>query len=343
MGILNDIIKNSFWKIKDEGYEILHQRAEKPFQNEPLHYSDSRLNDAIGLHNNKWFHNELVVTAENVLVEAQYAYPIDGLRTIIGAGIRTREHLPSPVPALKSYFLGEHESYDKAILLDGSMGANYAHFLSDVLPKLFLLEDYTTLDCPILVGPTVFDKSMVQFVMNHTELKKLNWVKLTKPAKVKELFIARPMPWDDEHWSRVKALFIKEDQPQSERKALFINRTGTRTILNFDEIKKVLDKHGVEVLAPEKLDMRGQALEYNKATHVIGIHGAGMTNIFACNYKTTKVFELCSNNRIGTQFYWLATCLGMPWDMMLGSEADANQSFTLDVKEFEERLAEFLR
>ena len=66
MGILNDIIKNSFWKIKDEGYEILHQLTEKPFQNEPLHYSDSRLNDAIGLHNNKWFHNRPVVTAENV-------------------------------------------------------------------------------------------------------------------------------------------------------------------------------------------------------------------------------------------------------------------------------------
>ena len=104
----------------------------------------------------------------------------------------------------------------------------YMYFLSDVLPKLFLLEDYTTLDCPILVGPTVFDKSMVQFVMNHTELKKLNWVKLTKPAKVKELFIARPMPWDDEHWSRVKGLFLlKKTNPNPERRALFINRTDT--------------------------------------------------------------------------------------------------------------------
>lgn len=340
---LNDRIKTAFWKIKDDGYEVLHSRSEKPFSKEPTKFSDERLNAAIRFHNEKWLHKEVVVRAKNATVEPQYAYAIDGIRTIIGASIRTREHFPSPIPSIKSYAFGQHDTYDKAILFDGGMGANYAHFLSDVVPKLFLLEKYTDLDCPILIGSTVFEKSMVQYMMNETSLSKLNWVKLSRPAKVKELYVACPMPWERAYWKRIKSFFIEEDVNSELQRALFINRSGTRTILNFDEIKPILDDFGVEIFAPEKLDMRGQAQKYNESTHIIGIHGAGMTNILFCNHSTTKILELCSSNRIGTQFYWLATCLGMKWDMMLGSEADQNQSFTLDPVQFRARLKALLQ
>ncbi len=339
---LSTKIKDSFWNIDDSEGELLHKISEKPFEKFPIEFEDKRVNEAISHHNNKWFHNEMVVRAQNATVEPQYAYAVSGLRTIIGASIRTRQHLPSPVPMLKSQVLGDHESLDRAILLDGSMGINYAHFLSDVLPKLFLLEEYIDLKCPILVGPTVYEKSMVQFMMNETELKRLDWKKLDRPTKVKDLYIARPMPWKGKYWQQIKELIIKKDQPQNSQNAIFINRTGSRTILNFNEIKPILEEFNVTELAPEKLDMRAQALEYNKASHIIGIHGAGMTNIFFGNYNKLKVLELCSSDRIGTQFYWLASCLGIDWDMMLGSKADPNQSFTLDPMKFRERLRALL-
>jgi capsular polysaccharide biosynthesis protein len=339
---LQDRIKSAFWKVESDESKVLHRISIKPFQGQDIRFDDDRVTAAITHHNQRWLHNEVVVRAKNATVEPQYAYAIDGVRTIIEASIRTPDHLPSPIPILKSQLLGDHENMDRAILFDGSMGANYAHFLSDVLPKLFLLEEFTDIDCPILVGPAVFDKSMVQFIMNDTELQKLNWYKLTRPVKVKELFIARPMPWEGKYWSRIKQLVIEQDQPQELPYPLFINRSGTRTILNYAEIKPILDEFGVTELAPEKLDMRGQAMEYNKATHIIGIHGAGMTNILFSNYGKVKVLELCSSNRIGTQFYWLATCLGINWDMMLGSEADENQSFTLDPVAFRKKLKKLL-
>jgi len=343
MGRLNEIIKSAFWQIEDEGFEILHKRSVKPFENAELPFRDQRVVETVKYHNEKWFHNEIVVKAKNATVEPQYAYAIDGLRTIIGASIRTRENLPSPIPMIKAKFLGKKKSLKKAILFDGTMGGNYNHFYADVFHKMYVLPEFTELDCPILVGPAIWEKSMMKFIRNDSPYKNLDWQLITEPVEAEELWVSRPMPFDKNHWLKTKQIFIKEDIPITEKKAIFLNRVNTtRTILNFDEIEKILTKHGVEVFVPEKLSMAEQAAAFNTTTHVISIHGAALTNLMYCNHSKTKVLELCSNNRIGTQFYWLSTALGMEWDMMLGSEADSNQSFTLDASAFEERLIEFL-
>jgi hypothetical protein len=339
---LNQQIKSAFWKIEDDGYDVLHRIEIKPFEHFPTDFEDERVNEAVRYHNNKWFHNELVVRAMNATVEPQYAYAVDGLRTIIGASIRTRNNLPSPLPVLKAKLFGRRTKLKRAILFDGSMGINYFHFLSDVFHKVYLVEKFTPLDCPLLVGRQVFSKPFFQFLIRNTELSKLNWQPIDLPVQVEELFIARPMPYGKEHWLRTKRLLIQNDQVIGPGKAIFINRTGTRHITNFNEIGQILEKHSVEVVDPGSLDLKQQAELFNSASHVVGIHGAGMTNLAFCNHHRVKVLELCSNNRIGTQYYWLCQALGIDWDMLLGSVANADQSFELSVGIFEERLKEFL-
>lgn len=338
---INQWIKNAFWRVSDEVFKPLHLKEIKPFEHEPVIFEDSRVSNAVKYHNEKWFHTEMVVKAKNATVEPQYGYAVHGLRTVIGASIRTRNNLPSPIPMLKAV-LGNKKKLKKAILFDGSMGINYFHFLSDVLHKMYLLEEYTTIDCPVLVGQAVWSKPFFQFFINETELSKFDWQPITEPVQAEELWIARPLPYGKEYWLRTKRLFIPDDQPLNERKAIFINRTGTRHITNFDAIEPILQKHGVSVVDPGSMNVRQQAELYNSATHIIGIHGAGMTNAVFSNHQKVKVFELCSNNRIGTQYYWLCTALGINWDMMLGSEANADQSFELDADAFEKRLTEFL-
>ena len=78
------------------------------------------MNAAVKYHNEKWFHNEILVKANKAIVEPQYCYAVDGLSTIIGASIRTRNNFPSPIPMLKAKFLGQKLKLNKAILFDGS-------------------------------------------------------------------------------------------------------------------------------------------------------------------------------------------------------------------------------
>jgi len=339
---LNQRIKSTFWNIRDDGFDELHRVEVKPFEHHPTEFEDERVNSAVKYHNEKWLHNEVVVRAKNATVEPQYAYAVDGLRTIIGASIRTRDNLPSPIPMLKAKFLAQKTKLKKAILFDGSMGINYFHLLSDVLHKIYLLEKFTEIDCPLLVGRRVYSKPFFQFLITQTSFSNYDWRPIDEAMEVKELYIARPMPYGKELWLRTKAVFIENDQELARQKAIFINRKGTRHITNFKEIEVLLNNHSVDIIDPGLLNMAEQAKLFNSATHVIGIHGAGMTNVAFCNHENVKVLELCSNNRIGTQYYWLCQALGIKYDMMLGSEANSNQSFELNPIEFEKRLTSFL-
>lgn len=338
---INQQIKSAFWKIEDEGFEILHSKSIKPFENETVDFEDMRVSEAVEYHNKKWLHNEIVVKAKNATVEPQYAYAIDGLNTLIGASIRTRENLPSPIPILKAKLLGKKTHLRKAILFDGSMGVNYFHFVSDVLHKIYLLEDFTKLDCPVLVGNAVWSRPFFQFLIKNTELSQLDWQPINQCIQVDELYVSRPLPYGKEYWNRTKRLFISDNNSIAE-KAIFVNRIGTRHITNFDAIKSILENHEVQIVDPGASSMKEQAALFNSATRVIGIHGAGMTNTMYCDHESTKVLELCSNNRIGTQYYWLCTALGINWDMLLGEKANADQSFELNPELFEKRLAKFL-
>jgi capsular polysaccharide biosynthesis protein len=237
---------------------------------------------------------------------------------------------------------GQKLKLKKAILFDGSMGINYFHFLSDVLHKMYLLEEYTATDCPVLVGPAVWSKPFFQYFIRETELSKFDWQPIVEPVQAQELWIARPLPYGKDYWLRTKGLFIRQDLILDEIKAIFVNRTGTRHITNFEAIEPILSKHGVSVVDPGSMNISEQAALFNSVTHIIGIHGAGMTNLAFCNHEKVKVLELCSNNRIGTQYYWLCTALGIKWDMMLGGMANSDQSFELNPKEFEARLEELL-
>jgi hypothetical protein len=339
---LNERVKFAFWNIKDDRANELYRIEAKPFENHPTNFTDERVNIAVKYHNEKWFHNEVIVKANKAIVEPQYGYAVDGLSTIIGASIRNQNNFPSPIPMLKAKFLGRKLKLNKAILFDGSMGVNYFHFLSDVLSKIYLLEKFTEIDCPLLVGEVVWSKPYFQYLISETRLSKYDWQPIKQPVEVWELFISRPMPYRNEYWQKTKALLVSSDNLLSERKAIFINRTGTRHITNFREIKAVLGKHSVEVVDPGNMNMKHQAELFSSASHVIGIHGAGMTNVVFCNHPKVKVLELCSNNRIGTQYYWLCQTLGINWDMMLGSEANADQSFELNAEKLDERLRRLL-
>nr|MBP9151467.1 glycosyltransferase family 61 protein [Flavobacteriales bacterium] len=339
---LNSRIKASFWKIEDKGVDVLHSVSVKPFEHLPLSFTDERVNVAVKYHNDKWFHNEIVVRMENTFVEPQYCYAINGIRTIIGISMQTRNNLPSPIPILKAHFLGQRKLLKKAIIFDGSMGVNYFHFISDVLNKIYLLEKFTKIDCPLLVSRQVYSKPFFQYFITETKLSGYDWLPIDEVVKVEELYIARPLPYGKELWLRTKALFIKKDYDLVIQKAIFINRIGTRNITNFEEIESILNKYSVEIVEPGNLNVAQQAALFNAASHIIGIHGAGMTNLVFCNHQKVKVLELCWNNRIGTQYYWLCQSLGIDWDMHLGGAANANQSFELEPEKFERRLMKFL-
>lgn len=339
---LNYHIKKAFWRLDDQSHETLFFDEEKPFENEQVDFEDKRVNEAVRRDNANWIHQEYVGTCVNVTIEPGLGYAIYGLRNLVGPTVYYRHMLPSPVPILMSELLGFNRELDKAILFDGTLGNNYFHLISDVISKIYLLESFTEIDCPILVGQAVWNTAPFQYLIEHTELSKYNWQLIDKPVKVKKLWFARPMSFKKTFWLRTKSLFKLADNTGSEVSALFVNRLINRRISNFSAIETVLRKYHVAIIDPSKMSIQEQAIRFNSANRIVGIHGAGLANLVFCNNKGTKVLEVCANNQIRTQYYWLCTTLGIDWDVLLGEKADENQSFELNAEEFEKRLIEFL-
>ena len=133
-------------------------------------------------------------------------------------------------------------------------------------------------------------------------------------------------------------------------------RARARRITNEDEIAAHLARHGFERVFMEDLDLRAQMALMLEAEAVVGLHGAGLTNI-AFMQPGARVLEIFRHapgranwapvrrtTRLHPAFARLAWAGGQHYFALLAEAADAGQSFdegdvTVDTRALEAKLA----
>lgn len=85
--------------------------------------------------------------------------------------------------------------------------------------------------------------------------------------------------------------------PRAKRK-IYISRKNAklRRIKNEDEVIKLLESRGYETVFPEKLSVEKQMELFGDASHIIGVHGAGLINMIA-SPKDCYIIELYHKDR----------------------------------------------
>ena len=84
-------------------------------------------------------------------------------------------------------------------------------------------------------------------------------------------------------------------------KKIFISRKSpARRFANQDELEKAIESYSYKVLYLEEISIQTQLKVFQSANIIIGLHGAGMTNIIGCK-KRTKVVEIFGER--GTSSY----------------------------------------
>jgi Glycosyltransferase 61 len=112
-------------------------------------------------------------------------------------------------------------------------------------------------------------------------------------------------------------LGIEERQARPERK-LLISRADARgrAILNWEEVLPVFRRHGFEVAELSGLSTEEQIALFRDASQVVGVHGAGLTNILFAP-RNCAVLEILSP-LVATRAYWLlASSLGQRYSALL--------------------------
>ena len=145
-------------------------------------------------------------------------------------------------------------------------------------------------------------------------------------------------------------LLRRRPAPQNERTLrLFVDRPPPqrRSVINRAEFLGALARHGFEPIDPGRLDVTAQAAAFASASHVLGLHGAAMTNVIHCR-AGTRVLEIHSPEHSMLSFAISALVTGCAYRAHLGRSAaregrlwhaPQDMDFLIDIEALERDLA----
>lgn len=138
-------------------------------------------------------------------------------------------------------------------------------------------------------------------------------------------------------------------RPEAARRRLFVDRPPPqrRTAINRAEMLACLNRHAFEVVDPGRLPVADQAAMFAGASHVVGLHGAALTNLLHCR-PGTRVLEIHSPDHSTTAFAVCAIVTGCAYRPHVAHSAapegrlwspPQDMDYILDIGRLEEDLA----
>jgi len=247
----------------------------------------------------------------------------------------------------------------KAALFTDSVASNYAHWLTEVLPRIALyVRSTSSEDVPLIIDdglhPNLYESLAIVVGSKRTMYK----LPRDRRVHVHQLDVVTPtgyVPYAARPPKRAghshgifsaEALWAVRDacmhlmQPvnQTARKRIYVRRnSGLRKLVNDQQISEVLTAAGFTVIAPEELSFSEQVRLFSQAEFVIGATGAAMANLMFCP-PGSRVHVLMAQHEDMPYWYWqrLADCIGIDLSYGLGEVCAAHDKgfhadFTVDI------------
>ena len=192
-------------------------------------------------------------------------------------------------------------------LAQGASGDNFFHFLFDIIPKVWLInESVSNEEINYFYVNKIYTWQKNIFKIIGIEEKKLLDASIYRHIQVDKL-IAVTHPWYEKgfiqnevkslpNWiierNRKKFLPLIKNNKKNKTK-LFLDRSGSIfshcKILNNKELIQYLKKKGFEIYEPEQHTFLKQIEKFNDSDIILGAHGAAFTNIIFCKEKTNII------------------------------------------------------
>ncbi|MGL4503389.1 MAG: tetratricopeptide repeat protein, partial [Planktothrix sp.] len=213
-------------------------------------------------------------------------------------------------------------------------GANYYHWLVDILPRFELLKqagiDLNTIDKFVINDYNQsFHKDVIKFLgipehklITSVEYPHLQARQLIVPSATSSTekwlgsFIEGPPQWVCKFLQQ-KFLPLADSQSSDPIDKVYISRrsTKTRRFVNETEVSALLEDYGFKTVILESLSVQEQITLLARAKMIIAPHGAGLTNTIFCQ-RGTKLIEIFSpqyvpdcywitSNQVGLDYYYL--------------------------------------
>ncbi len=300
---------------------------------------------------NTWTQEEFIlVFNEPCVIEPEFGWAITAHRQLIrySLGIRT---VFQPRPGLIAYLRREKNSQplERIISLRDSGEENYFHFFNDVLAKLIFLKLHSiSLGSPIVVSRKLWDKPYFQYYLKEVpEIGSLQWlVQDRQYIHCQSAIFCKPLTHRTDIWEAIFQPLVRQSVIQ---RKLFLtrNKNRLRVVENDTEVEEIFRKFNFEIIDTDNLSPEEQIQIFSEAAYVVGIHGAGLTNLYfrTGNCRLLELFPPPDQGYLPFHYIMLAAMKGFSYQAVIGQTGVHRFSgaFRMAPEKLKETMEEFLR
>ena len=346
-------LRNRIWPVEAPGNRletILSQSVDcfKDFDDDYI--TDPAARTLITRETKKWrFHPDVIQVARGpIIIEPKWGLAYFKDRSLIEL-TRGSAH-KTLVPPRKSFVRSlsgrqERADFQSVIHFDGFLGKNLFHLFADAIQPYMLMRDsgFVDMSQPTIIGKIVFDKPYFKTLMALPLLRDVDWVVTDQSSHLvcSQLTTASAsFAWFKNSYELLAPLVTKNPH-----RRIFLDRDPRyqRRMTNSDEAIAMIRDHSFEVHRAEDMTYLEQLQLFAEASHIIALHGAGLTNILASDLGKLRVLELTSLDLIQPHFYWLRNTITKGYhDILSGSKFDINWNFEIDLEALGLRIKSLL-
>jgi capsular polysaccharide biosynthesis protein len=234
---------------------------------------------------------------------------------------------------------------DRAACFTDACATNYAHWMTEVLPRINLFCSSTlSIDVPIVVNDGLHRNIMESLGLVAGHSRKIIAVPTSTAVKAGLLYVtsaAGYVPFE-RRTNRLKnhshglfspsALISMRDRLmnrlgstscENARHIVIRRNSAIRNISNAREIEEMLVARGFTVIEPEHLSFAEQVEAFTNAETVVGATGAAFANLLFCKPQT-RIIIMISDYRHMPYWYWqnMACAVGNKITYVLGKCMD---------------------
>jgi len=268
------------------------------------------------------------------LIEPRYGWIIKDFNKIFAdsLGYGTMDIPPSFKNLMKTRIFKREKikKIKSAISLRDTGEASYFHFYNDFLNKIVLLDDLgIDKSLPLIISSNLNNKPFFQNILERCSLKDRNWlIQDDFYIEAKEIIYCKVLPHDKNHYFKLLDLLNIPKPDLASKKRIFLTRDSSkgRNIENIDKIIEIAKKYDFEIIDTDNISINEQIELFSKCRYLIGLHGAGLTNIIFRRGAPLSMLEIFPPEHIPPHYYWLSLIFNYNYDGIVGTYNEQKKS-----------------
>lgn len=239
--------------------------------------------------------------------------------------------------------------HSEIFILDKWHGA-YFHWITDVLPKVVLLKQYRP-NCTILLPNSIkkHQKDSLEAVIGSAPIKPSYSLKHSATLVFNFEFVSYTAPTGNYHEAVLNKLrneireYYKVKNNSCNRR-IYISRAkaSKRKVSNEENMIPILDQFNIEIHYFEDYSFKEQVLIASEAELIIGLHGAGLTNMMFMNSEKNILELRLPEDQTNLCFYSMASALNLKYWYQFTEATQKLENYMIDVDEFGKVLKSIL-